>query len=64
MENLAIEILKVISSVAWFLLAVTLLAIFYRPIRDELIPGLSGFEGYGGRVLFRLGDHELPRGIN
>ena len=55
MDNLAVEILKVIPSVAWFLLVVALLAIFYRPIRDELIPRLSGLKAMGVEFSFVQG---------
>jgi hypothetical protein len=38
------EAIRLIPDVLWFLFAVIVLAIFYRPIRDDLIPRLSSLK--------------------
>ena len=42
-----IDILKIAPSVLWFLLVVTLLVTSRKPIRDDLIPRLSGLKAMG-----------------
>lgn len=46
-DGLLIEGLKLLPSLLWFLLIVTLVIIFYWPVRYELLPKLSGFKGLG-----------------
>jgi CheY-like chemotaxis protein len=46
-EKLAVELIKIAPSFLWFLLAVILTIIFYRPIRNELLPNLRGFKAMG-----------------
>ena len=38
---MAVELVKLIPSVLWFLLAVVVLILFYRPIRHDLLPNLA-----------------------
>ena len=35
---MATELVRLIPSILWFLLVILLLVLFYRPIRDELLP--------------------------
>ncbi len=52
MSTLEVELVKVIPSILWFLLTITALAVFYRPLRDELLPNLTGFSAMGVEVSF------------
>jgi len=51
-STLEVELVKVIPSILWFLLTITALAVFYRPLRDELLPNLTGFSAMGVEVSF------------
>jgi hypothetical protein len=46
------ELIKIIPSLLWFLFVVTILGLFYRPIRDELLPNLIGFKAGGVELSF------------
>ena len=46
------ELVKLIPSILWFLLVVALLILFYRPIRDELLPKLGAFKAMGVELSF------------
>lgn len=52
MSTLEVELVKVIPSILWFLLFITALAVFYRPLRYELLPNLTGFSAMGVQVSF------------
>jgi CheY-like chemotaxis protein len=52
MESGTIEFMKIVPSILWFILAVSVLLIFYRPIRDDLLPKLSGFKAGGVELSF------------
>lgn len=60
-DGLLIEGLKLLPSLLWFILIVTLIIIFYRPVRYELLPKLSGFKGLG--VEFSFVQDSLTRAI-
>ena len=47
-----IELLKVAMPVLWFIFVVALVAIFYKPIRDDLVPRLSGLKAMGVEFSF------------
>ena len=47
-----IELVKLIPSILWFFLVVVLLIVFYRPIRDELLPRIGGFKAMGVEFSF------------
>jgi hypothetical protein len=47
-----IEILKVAMPVLWFILVVAPVALFYKPIRDDLVPRLSGLKAMGVEFSF------------
>lgn len=47
MDNMEIELIKLIPSLLWFLLVVVILLIFHRPIRNDLLPNLTGFKAMG-----------------
>jgi CheY-like chemotaxis protein len=46
------ELVKLIPSILWFFLIVILLVLFYRPIRDVLLPNLSAFKAMGVELSF------------
>jgi hypothetical protein len=47
-----IEILKVAMPLLWFIFVVALVAVFYKPIRDDLVPRLSGLKAMGVEFSF------------
>jgi CheY-like chemotaxis protein len=47
LENMLIELIKIIPSILWFFLFIFVFFLFYRPIRDQLLPNLSSFKAYG-----------------
>ncbi|MBI3799630.1 MAG: response regulator [Deltaproteobacteria bacterium] len=49
---MAVELIKLIPSLLWFLSVATLFGLFYRPIRDELLPNLTGFKAGGVELSF------------
>ncbi len=49
---MATELVKLIPSILWFFLVVVLFVLFYRPIRDELLPNLIGFKLMGVEFSF------------
>jgi CheY-like chemotaxis protein len=49
---MATELVKLIPSTLWFFLVLILVLLFYRPIRDELIPKLGAFKAMGVELSF------------
>jgi len=49
---MATELVKLILSILWFLLVVVLLYLFYRPIRDDLLPNLTSLKAGGVEFSF------------
>jgi CheY-like chemotaxis protein len=49
---MAAELVKLIPSILWFLLVIFLIVLFYRPIRDELLPNLGAFKAMGVELSF------------
>lgn len=52
MDKVALEFVKLIPSILWFLLAIFALVLFYRPIRDNLLPKIGRFKVMGVEILF------------
>lgn len=53
-EQILIELIRLIPSFLGALVVAVLLGVFYRPIRHELIPRMSGFKAFGlGVALLR-----------
>jgi CheY-like chemotaxis protein len=52
MLQIIIELIKLIPSILWILLATLILILFYRPIRDMLFPRLSKFKVMGFEFSF------------
>lgn len=50
--EIAVELIKIIPTVLWLLFLVFLIVVFYRPIRNELIPRLSGLKVLGVEAIF------------
>ena len=46
------ELIKILPSILWFFLAAAVLVLFYKPIRDDLLPNLSGFKAAGVELSF------------
>ncbi len=51
-EKIAVELIKLIPSLIWVGFFITLAFVFYRPIRYELIPRMTGFMALGVEVRF------------
>lgn len=49
---MVIELIKIIPSILWFLLVIAVLLLFYRPIRDDLLPKLGEFKAMGVELSF------------
>lgn len=60
-SELMVELVRLIPSVLWILFVAILIGIFYRPIRYELLPRMSGFSAFGVEVT--LIREELDRAI-
>lgn len=52
MENVYIELVRLIPSLLWFVLTVVIFSLFYKPIRHELLPKLTGFSFKGVKFSF------------
>lgn len=51
-ESIAVELIKLIPSILWLLFVVIILILFYRPIRNDLLPNLSAFKAGGIELSF------------
>lgn len=47
MDAIVIELIKIAPSILWLLFVVVLIASFYRPIKNDLLPRLTSFEAAG-----------------
>ena len=47
-----VDIVKILPSLLWFILAVAICIFFYRPIRDDIIPNLTAFKAMGVEFSF------------
>jgi len=47
-----VELIKTIPTLLWIIFSLIVLRIFYKPIRKELIPRLSGFKAFGVEATF------------
>ena len=52
MDEITLELIKLVPSLLWFLLVLIVLLVFYRPIRDDLLPSLTGFSAAGVELSF------------
>jgi CheY-like chemotaxis protein len=59
--EVTIELVKLIPSILWVFLVAILIAVFYRPIRRELLPKMQGIHAFGIEVTFLQG--ELDKAI-
>ena len=50
--QIATELIKLIPSILWFLFVVILVLLFYRPIRDDLLPNLTSLKAGGVELSF------------
>lgn len=51
-QDIVIAIIKIIPSLIWAAFAIALLIVFYRPIRKELIPRMTGLKAFGVEATF------------
>lgn len=51
-DKLLLELIKNLPAILWFLLAFVVVLLFYKPIRHELLPNLSGFKAMGVEFSF------------
>ena len=52
MDSTLDVIVRIIPSVLWFFLVGGIILLFYRPIRDELLPRLTGIKAMGVELSF------------
>jgi CheY-like chemotaxis protein len=50
--KMAVELIKLIPSLLWFGLVVSVIIIFYRPIKNELLPNISSLKAGGVEFSF------------
>lgn len=50
--HIATELVRLIPSILWFFLVLILVLLFYRPIRDDLLPNLTGLKAGGVELSF------------
>ncbi|NUM75779.1 hypothetical protein HUU40_15560 [candidate division KSB1 bacterium] len=51
-DKLLLELIKNLPAILWFLLVFVVVLLFYKPIRHELLPNLSGFKAMGVEFSF------------
>ncbi|MBT9317087.1 DNA-binding transcriptional response regulator [Leptothoe spongobia] len=51
-ESIAVELIKLLPSLLWYIFVVILCILFYRQIKHDLIPKLSGFKVLGVEATF------------
>ncbi len=51
-DKVIVELVKLIPAFLWFLLVVVLVILFYKPIRHELVPNLTGLKVMGVTLSF------------
>jgi hypothetical protein len=49
---MATEFVKLIPSILWFFFVVVLFILFYRPIKDDLLPNLTSLKAAGLKLSF------------
>ena len=49
-ELIVIELIRLIPSLLWLVLVVILIGVFYKPIKEELLPRMSGIRAWGLEV--------------
>lgn len=47
-----VELIRLIPSVLWVIVVAIVIGVFYKPIRHELLPRMSGFRAFGVEVGF------------
>ena len=52
LAHIGTELVRLIPSILWFFLVVTLLVLFYKPIREDLLPNLRAFKAMGVEFSF------------
>ncbi|UCF17017.1 MAG: response regulator, partial [Phycisphaerales bacterium] len=52
LAQIATEIVRLIPSILWFVLVLVLVLLFYRPIRDDLLPNLTSLKAGGVELAF------------
>jgi CheY-like chemotaxis protein len=52
LANIETELVRLIPSILWFILVVILVLLFYRPIRENLLPNLTSLKAGGVELSF------------
>jgi CheY-like chemotaxis protein len=52
LAHVGTELVRIIPSILWFLLVVTLLVLFYKPTREDLLPNIRAFKAMGVELSF------------
>jgi CheY-like chemotaxis protein len=50
--EVAVELVKLIPSALWIVFIAILIAVFYKPIKQDLLPRMSGFRAFGVELAF------------
>lgn len=52
LAQISTELVRLIPSILWFFLVVILLVLFYKPIKEDLLPNLRAFKAMGVELSF------------
>ena len=52
MSEIPPEAIEIIPEILWFILALVFVLLFYKPIRDDLLPKLTSFSAGGVEINF------------
>jgi CheY-like chemotaxis protein len=50
--DIAVELIKLVPSALWIVFVAILIAVFYKPIKRDLLPRMSGFRAFGVELAF------------
>jgi CheY-like chemotaxis protein len=50
--EVAVELIRLVPSILWILFIIVIVAIFHRPIRQELLPRMTGLKAFGFEATF------------
>ena len=51
-DDVVVELVKIVPSFLWWILVLMVVLLFYKRIRDDLLPNLSGFKAAGVELSF------------
>jgi CheY-like chemotaxis protein len=60
-SDVAVEVIRILPSILWIVFFAVLVALFQKPIREQLLPRLGGFSAFGVSLTFLR--EELDRAV-